>query len=223
MSLENLINKAEEIKNVQWDSSVVDIWKKQVLQFVEENYGTEYKDLLRSKLYSRVFHSSLRANQEKHIKIINNAVSFLNELAKIEMPRNDDENENNSSKVSSALGNLHREIYEKCSKLYEDGSYSESAEKGFKVVRDRLRALTGYETGSEAFGKGKLFIKGAAASNVEKDFNEAVKFLTMSIDFFRNEKAHTSDAKINDPVRAYEYLRLSSLAMNLLDQAEIGN
>ena len=43
----------------------------------------------------------------------------------------------------------------------------------------------------------------------------------MAIDYFRNEKSHTSDAKIDDPVRAYEYLRLSSLALNLLEGAEV--
>lgn len=117
--------------------------------------------------------------------------------------------------------NLHKEILTKCSKLYNDGFYAEAVEKSFKVVRDRLRDLTGYEKGSEAFGKGKLHIKGAAASNVDFDFNEAVKFLTMAIDFFRNEKSHTSDANIDDPVRAYEYLRLSSLALHLLENTEI--
>jgi hypothetical protein len=81
--------------------------------------------------------------------------------------------------------------------------------------------LTGYETGAEAFGKGNLHIKGAAPPHVDEDFNVGVKFLTMAIDRFRNEKVHTSDAKIADPVRAYEYLRLCSLAMNLLDSAEI--
>lgn len=119
------------------------------------------------------------------------------------------------------LANLHRDIYSKCHELYEKGAYAEAAEKGFKVVRDRLRTLTGYETGSEAFGKTKLHVKGAAAQNVDEDFNEAVKFLTMSIDRFRNEKSHTSDAKIDDPIRAYEYLRLSSLAMNLLEDTEM--
>ncbi len=88
-------------------------------------------------------------------------------------------------------------------------------------MRDKLRKLTGYETGSESFGKGKLHIKGAAATNVDKDFNEAVKFLLMAIDRFRNEKSHTSDAKIDDPARADDYLRLSSLAMNLLEDTEI--
>jgi len=117
--------------------------------------------------------------------------------------------------------NLHKDILSKCSKLYNDGSYAEAVEKGFKVVRDRLRELTNYEKGSEAFGKGKLHIKGAVAEHVDFDFNEAVKFLTMAIDFFRNEKSHSSDANIDDPIRAYEYLRLSSLAMHLLDNAEI--
>jgi hypothetical protein len=31
------------------------------------------------------------------------------------------------------------------------------------------------------------------------------------------EKSHTADGNISGPVRAYEYLRLSSLAMHLLD------
>jgi uncharacterized protein (TIGR02391 family) len=126
-----------------------------------------------------------------------------------------------ASKDKSSLSSLHPDIYTKCNDLYKKGAYAEAVEKGFKVVRDRLRRLTGYETGSEAFGRGKLHVKGAAAANVDIDFNEAVKFLTMAIDRFRNEKSHTSDAKIDDSVRAYEYLRLSSLALNLLEDTEI--
>jgi uncharacterized protein (TIGR02391 family) len=99
--------------------------------------------------------------------------------------------------------------------------YAEAVEKSFKVVRDRLRTLTTHETGSEAFGKGKLRVNGAAAPHVDQDFQEGVKFLTMAIDKFRNDKAHTADGNISDPVRAYEYLRLSSLAMHLLDKGVI--
>lgn len=125
------------------------------------------------------------------------------------------------SESSPNLTVLHDEIYAKCRSLFEKEEYPEAVEKGFKVVRDRLRDLTGHETGSKAFGSGKLHIKGAVAQNVDPDFNEAVKFLTMSIDMFRNEKSHTSNAMIDDPQRAYEYLTVSSLAMNLLDQAEV--
>lgn len=117
--------------------------------------------------------------------------------------------------------NLHPKIYSKCFDLHRKGHYAEAVEKSFKVVRDRLRTLTGHETGSKAFGSGKLHIKGAAAANVDVDFNEGVKFLTMAIDQFRNEKSHTSDAKIDDPVRANRYLQMSSLAMDLLEDAEI--
>jgi uncharacterized protein (TIGR02391 family) len=104
---------------------------------------------------------------------------------------------------------------------YAVGEYPEAVEKGFKIVRDKLRSLTTYETGQEAFGKGKLHIEGAAAAHVDVNFQEGVKFLTMAIDRFRNEQAHTSDGNINDPIRAYEYLRLSSLAMHPLDKAII--
>jgi uncharacterized protein (TIGR02391 family) len=119
------------------------------------------------------------------------------------------------------LIDLHPKIYDLCRQLFESGALAESVEKGFKIVRDRLRELTGYETGSEAFGKTKLHIKGSAAPHVDEDFQQAVKFLTMAIDRFRNEKTHVSNAKIDSPVRAHEYLRLSSLAMRLLDDAEV--
>lgn len=99
--------------------------------------------------------------------------------------------------------------------LFESGHYAEAVEKSFKIVRDRLRALTGYEPESEAFGKGKLRINGAAAAHVADDFNESVKFLTMAVDRFRNEKSHSSDGHTTDPNRASEYISLSSLAMHL--------
>jgi uncharacterized protein (TIGR02391 family) len=118
-----------------------------------------------------------------------------------------------------AIESLHPEIYAKCRKLYEGGDYAEAVEKGFKIVRDKLRALTSYETGSDAFGRGHLYVDGAAAPHVDEDFQHGVKFLTMAIDRFRNEKSHTADGNITDPIRAYEYLRLSSLAMHLLEGA----
>jgi uncharacterized protein (TIGR02391 family) len=121
----------------------------------------------------------------------------------------------------AGIKTLHHDIYAKCRELFTGGQYAEAVEKSFKVVRDRLRSLTTYETGSEAFGKGKLYVEGAAASHVDDDFQNGVKFLTMAIDRFRNEKSHTADGNISDPIRAYEYLRLSSLAMHLLDRGLI--
>ena len=76
-----------------------------------------------------------------------------------------------------AIESLHPEIYAKCRNLYEGGDYAEAVEKSFKLVRDKLRALTGYETGSEAFGKGHLYVDGAAATHVDEDFQNGVSFL----------------------------------------------
>ncbi len=116
---------------------------------------------------------------------------------------------------------LHKAIIASCEKLFLSRHYAQAVELGFKVVRDRLRQLTGHETGSEAFGKGKLHVKGAIASHVDRDFNEGVKLLTMAIDMFRNEKSHTAESGVDDPAKALQYLVLSSLAMRLLDSAEI--
>lgn len=116
---------------------------------------------------------------------------------------------------------LHPTVAHRCGALFESEHYAEAVEASFKVVRDRLRLLTGHERGSEAFGKGKLHIKGAIAAHVDKDFNDGVKFLTMAIDMFRNEKSHTSEIGIDEPTKALQYLILSSLAMRLLDSAEI--
>jgi uncharacterized protein (TIGR02391 family) len=116
---------------------------------------------------------------------------------------------------------LHPRIRVGCGELYVTGHLAEAVEKGFRIVRARLRELTGYETGSGAFGKGDLRVRGAIDEYVDGDFNEAVKFLTMAVDRFRNEKAHTADAHIDEPVRAAEYLAMSSLAMRLLDEGYI--
>lgn len=116
---------------------------------------------------------------------------------------------------------IHPKVRERCLSLYKSSHFADAVEKSLKVVKDRLRELTGFEKGSEAFGKGKLHIKGAVAKHVDDDFNEGVQFLMMAIDRFRNEKSHTSEANITEPGKAFQYLALSSLAMRFLDDAEI--
>jgi uncharacterized protein (TIGR02391 family) len=96
---------------------------------------------------------------------------------------------------------LHGTIIEKCELLFQSEHYAEAVERSFKVVRDRLRTLTGHERGADAFGTGKLHIKGAIANHVDKDFNEGVKFFTMAIDMFRNEKATRQKSALMIPLR----------------------
>jgi uncharacterized protein (TIGR02391 family) len=113
---------------------------------------------------------------------------------------------------------LHKEIIAKCEGLFRSAHYPQAVERSFKVVRDRLRQLTNYEKGADAFGKGGLRVEGAITPYVDGDFNEGVKFLTMAIDMFRNEKVHTAESGVDDPSKALQYLILSSLAMRLLDR-----
>ncbi|MFI5387723.1 MAG: TIGR02391 family protein [Fimbriimonadales bacterium] len=120
-----------------------------------------------------------------------------------------------------ALSLLHEQVRTKCRALIRPDTYGEAVEKSFKLVRARLRLLTGKERATDAFGTGRLRIGGAAAPYVEEDFNEGAKFLMMAIDRFRNEKSHTADAGMDDADRAYLYLALSSLALRLLDQAVV--
>jgi hypothetical protein len=47
---------------------------------------------------------------------------------------------------TTAIGSLHPEILSRCRGLFDGGDYAEAVEKSFKVVRDRLRSLTNYET-----------------------------------------------------------------------------
>lgn len=147
-------------------------------------------------------------------------IRLINRLAKQIRLKNATTSPETSINLEELRG-LHPKIFDKCQALFEQKAYSEAVEKSFKIVRDKLRSLTGHETGSEAFGKGGLYIRGAAAANVDEDFNKGVQFLTMAIDRFRNEKSHTSDGNIEDPARASQYLVLSSLALSFLENSEI--
>jgi uncharacterized protein (TIGR02391 family) len=190
-------------------------WREDTIEELNSLYegtdmGREFATVTETTEHStpRVTFPSAKRDLELGIVILQHMVERL-ELAVAESPD------------ATAIQSLHAEILSRCRKLYESGDYAEAVEKGFKVVRDRLRELTGYETGSDAFGKGKLYVDGTAAPHVDDDFQNGVKFLTMAIDRFRNEKSHTADGNISDPIRAYEYLRLSSLALHLLKRGRV--
>jgi uncharacterized protein (TIGR02391 family) len=119
--------------------------------------------------------------------------------------------------IPNELDVIHSKITQKVGKLFVDEHYAEAVGKAFSIVKDRLRDITGYENGYPAFAEGSLYIKGSAADNVDADFQEAVKRLLGSIDKFRNEKFHTSEAKIKQREKALHYLYLCSLALTFLD------
>ena len=107
-----------------------------------------------------------------------------------------------------------------CFELLNGDHYPQAVELSFKIVRDRLRKITGHEKASDAFGKGGLYINGASASHVDDDFQEGVQFLGMSLDRFRNETVHCADGNVSDIERAKGYINLSNMLMFMLDGAE---
>lgn len=220
MIIDDLIHQAEELKTVSYESPRILLWKKRTKNFILSNYEPEYKQILDRALSFGSIAMSEEHAQGMHVDAMSKAIEFLeslkNEPTIVTTPLMTPPNNQEYS-----LTKLHSLIFEKCESLFNNKEYSEAVEKGFKIVRDRLRELTGFERGADAFGKGKLHIKGAAAQHVDADFNQAIKYLTMAIDMFRNEKSHTADGNIDNPKRAFEYLVLSSLAMNLLNNSEI--
>ncbi len=111
------------------------------------------------------------------------------------------------------------EIYEHIKAYWNNQDYYHSAEESYKIVRKKLRDLTGEEQAHKAFcdeNFEKIF--GHTPENdTEKDFFEGVKFLNMAIQRFRNEKAHTP-AKQLERNLALHYISLASLAYELISR-----
>ncbi|PIV86509.1 MAG: TIGR02391 family protein [Candidatus Moranbacteria bacterium CG17_big_fil_post_rev_8_21_14_2_50_41_107] len=127
----------------------------------------------------------------------------------------------NKSKATFKDGNisisLQKDIFDHVQKLLNGGHYFNAVEEAYKIVRKKLKDITGKERATDAFASTnyeKIFGH-QPVDDVEKDFFEGVKFLHMSIQFLRNEKAHTP-AKDLDKNLAIHYISLASLAYDLI-------
>lgn len=112
---------------------------------------------------------------------------------------------------------LQKEIFDHVQKLLNDKHYFNAVEEAYKIVRQKLKDITGKEKATDAFSSSnyeKIFGH-QPRSDEEKDFFEGVKFLHMSIQFLRNEKAHTP-ARDLDKNLAIHYISLASLAYDLI-------
>ena len=112
---------------------------------------------------------------------------------------------------------LQKEIFDHVQKLLNDKHYFNAVEEAYKIVRKKLKDITGEEKATDAFSNSnyeKIFGH-HPTDDVEKDFFEGVKFLHMSVQFLRNEKAHTP-ARDLDKNLAIHYISLASLAYDLI-------
>lgn len=127
----------------------------------------------------------------------------------------------NKSKATFKNGNinitLQKEVFDHVQKLLNDGHYFNAVEEAYKVVRKKLKDITGKERATDAFcaiNYEKIFGH-QPANEPENDFFEGVKFLHMSIQFLRNEKAHTLASEL-DKNLAIHYISLASLAYDMI-------
>ncbi|MER6593492.1 TIGR02391 family protein [Micromonospora purpureochromogenes] len=112
---------------------------------------------------------------------------------------------------------IHEDIYNHIGRYLATGDHFHAVEESYKLVRGKLREITGKERATDAFAAAnieKLFGH-QPANDAEKDFFEGVKFLNMAIQFLRNEKAHTPATPL-EPNLAIHYISLASLAYDLI-------
>lgn len=115
--------------------------------------------------------------------------------------------------------NIRPEIYEHIKRYLTTQDYYHAVEESYKIVRQKLKDLTGEEKASQAFCETNIekIFGHAPKDEAEKDFFEGIKFLNMAIQKFRNEKAHTP-AKPLDRNLAIHYISLASLAYELISR-----
>ena len=129
----------------------------------------------------------------------------------------------NKSQATFQNGNinivLQKDIFDHVQKLLNDGHYFNAVEEAYKVVRKKLKDVSGKEKATDAFSAAnyeKIFGR-QPTDDAERDFFEGVKFLHMAIQFLRNEKAHTP-ARDLDKNLAIHYIALASLAYDLINR-----
>lgn len=114
---------------------------------------------------------------------------------------------------------LQKAVFDHVQKLLNDGHYFNAVEEAYKIVRKKLKEVSGKEKATDAFSEANYerIFGHKPADDTEKDFFEGVKFLHMSIQFLRNEKAHTPAMDL-DKNLAIHYISLASLAYDLISR-----
>ena len=113
---------------------------------------------------------------------------------------------------------LNKDVFSHVQSLLVSGHYFNAVEEAYKVVRVKLRSITGKEKAHEAFSHDnyKTIFGHTAQTDAEVNFFEGVKFLHMAIQKLRNDKAHTPAQELDSNL-AIHYIVLASLAYDLIN------
>lgn len=118
---------------------------------------------------------------------------------------------------------IHEDIYSHIEQYLAIDDYFHAVEESYKVVREKLRELTGKEKASDVFNNSAqneahyqaLFGKAKAADAAQADFFRGVGYLHLGVQHLRNEKAHSLATQL-DRNLAIHYISLASLAYDLI-------
>ncbi len=118
---------------------------------------------------------------------------------------------------------IHEDIYSHIQPYLASGDHFHAVEESYKIVREKLRELTGSEKSTDIFNENaqsnkhysSLFGKAKPADQAEADFFRGIGYLHLGVQFLRNEKAHTL-ATFVEPNLAVHYISLASLAYDLI-------
>lgn len=117
------------------------------------------------------------------------------------------------------------EIFNHIKQYLETGDHFHAVEEAYKLVRHKLREITGCERASEAFNMNaentkywqRLFGQNPVGNTPEYDFCRGVGYLHLGIQFLRNEKAHKPASEL-DINLAMHYIVLASLGYELISR-----
>lgn len=114
-------------------------------------------------------------------------------------------------------------VYSHIAPYLDKEDYFHAVEEAYKVVREKLREVTGKEKASDIFNANAesnkyhkvIFGKATEVGTPESDFFRGVGYLNLAIQFLRNEKSHTLATTL-DKNLAIHYISLASLVYDLI-------
>lgn len=175
------------------------------------------------------FKKSVKKGYVSHIESGKGILIALKEdmIAGFVISRNDEPQVDTVSAASVENNSINliisERIYRHIKKYLDQEDYFHAVEESYKVVRERLREITGEERAIEIFNMNAesekyhvdLYGYRADKGSAEGDFFRGVGYLNLAIQFLRNEKAHSLAAHI-DKNLAIHYISLASLVYDLI-------
>ncbi len=213
--IEILINEGKEILRTQFQE--LNIFGSGLVLSVDKDKYTKWYSKLDIFIMDNDKYRDILKYVDYSLSTANELKGTLTRLEALKESLESDSTNNDYNLIGNITVEIKPEIYNHIKQYLDVEDYFHAVEESYKIVREKLREITGDEKATNAF-KEENFEKifgHKPTSEVEKDFFDGVKFLHMSIQMFRNEKAHKL-AKNLDKNRAYHYIALASLAYDFI-------